>query len=158
MEPGVQRLERLLLQPDRIDPGASPEPGHHRHAAIHGRLHDHTRARQPGLVQPPRHLLEGRLGRQQLLEAHPTPVAGNGRHDQAPDCVAGVVRGHRNTSDTRDLGGRLSRDLLEVLGGHGTVTCAEEDGTPDLGRLDVLAIDAAVGGLSVLHSRHVGDG
>ena len=53
---------------------------------------------------------------------------------------------------------RLPGDLLEVLGGHGAVAGPQQDGPSDLGRLHVLAVDAAVSRLAVLDPRHVGDG
>ena len=50
--------------------------------------------------------------------------------------------------DAGHLGRRLAGDLLEVLRGHGAVAGPQQDRAADLGRLDVLAVDAALGRLA----------
>ena len=75
VEVAVQRLERLLLEPHRVDARPGAQPRHDRDAPVDRRLDDHPRAHEAGLVQTAGDLLEGRLRGQQLLEPDPAALA-----------------------------------------------------------------------------------
>src|SRR5919204_307678 len=74
---------------------------------------------------------------------------------RAPPGLGAAAR--RNAANPRHLRRGFAGEVLVILHGDRPVTGSKHDGAANLGILQVLAIDAALGGAPVLHPGDVGN-
>src|SRR5688572_14189991 len=82
VEVGIERVERLLLEANRVLARPCPQFGDHGDAPVDRRLDDRPRPDDPALLEAIGDLLEGLLARHELLEAEPAVRRRRGGHDE----------------------------------------------------------------------------
>src|SRR5438067_9698662 len=81
----IKGVERVSLQPGGVGAGSRSELGHHRHAAIHGRLDQDPGANHARAIEPTTDPLQRLLVGDELLEPEAAIAAAGSRDDQNPN-------------------------------------------------------------------------